>query len=336
MKPPLIRRKEYVKKILQSRYHNKASNQYVNTFKPANIALIKYWGKRCGILNLPLVSSLSYSMNGYGSKLEICLNKEKDIIIYNGVLLKTNIREAKRIIDFLDIFRLQEEYFFVKTSNNIPTAAGLASSASGFAALSNGLNILKNWEATDIELSLLARLGSGSACRSFINNNNLAYWHCGKEENGLDSFAEPTDITPDFYMAAIIIRDKEKKILSREAMKISLIDQKKKEKWKNEQAQDLEQAINFLKCKNFKKFGNIVEENSKRLHDLLSSSTPPIIYDTEKTIAIKEKIPSFRKNGLPIYFTQDAGANIKVIFPKNSLGNIKKLFSTHQLEYFCI
>ena len=331
----LIQRKEYVKKILGSRYYNPSSTESITTFKPANIALIKYWGKRYNILNLPLVSSFSYSMNGYGSKLEIRLNKERDIIIYNDILLKNNVKEAKRIIDFLDIFRLEGEYFFVKTINNIPTAAGLASSASGFAALSSGLNLLKNWEATDMELSLIARLGSGSACRSFINDS-LVYWHCGKKEDGLDSFAESMNIIPDFYMAVIVIEEKEKKILSREAMEISLMDSKKREKWKNEQAEDLEQAVHFLKYGNFQEFGSIVEQNSQRLHNLLANSNPPIIYDIDKTTVTKEKVRSFRKAGFSIYFTQDAGANIKVIFPKNSLEKIKKLLSSNEMEYFII
>lgn len=335
MKPALIQQKEYVKKILKSRYYNKSSTESITTFKSANIALIKYWGKRCDILNLPLVSSLSYSMNGYGSRLEISLNKEKDIIIFNDNILNLNDRKAKRIIDFLDIFRLEGEYFFIKTNNNIPTAAGLASSASGFASISNGLNLLKNWKATNKELSLLARLGSGSAARSFIEGS-LVYWDCGTKEDGLDSFAESMDIIPDFHMAVIIIQDKEKKILSRDAMKISLMDHEKREKWKNEQAQDLEQAINALKHKNFEEFGSIVEQNSTKFHNLLFNSKPKIIYDTDKTIIMKEKIKSFRKSGLPIYFTQDAGANIKVIFPQDSLARVQKLLDINKVQYFIV
>ncbi|XVN42804.1 MAG: hypothetical protein RCG15_00355 [Candidatus Rickettsia vulgarisii] len=172
-----LRRKSYIKNILKDRYEKQSELVRSKIFKPANIALIKYWGKRCNILNLPLVSSLSYSFNNLGTFTSISTDSDKDIIIFNDNLLPVEDYKAQKIIEFLDLFRKEGEYFYIETTNNIPTSSGLASSASGFAALTAALNLLQEWKLNEVELSLIARLGSGSACRSFVNG--IAFWDKG-------------------------------------------------------------------------------------------------------------------------------------------------------------
>ncbi|OQW96646.1 MAG: hypothetical protein BWK77_04025, partial [Verrucomicrobia bacterium A1] len=134
-------------------------------FAPANIALCKYWGKRDEELNLPVTSSLSVSLGTLGSLVQLRSARASDIVFLNGKRLARDSSFARRVSGLLDLFRPGRKAFFeVRAVNTIPTAAGFASSASGFAALAMAADDLFGWRLPRRELSVLARLGSGSAC----------------------------------------------------------------------------------------------------------------------------------------------------------------------------
>jgi len=164
---------------------------------PVNIALSKYWGKRDTVLNLPMNGSVSISLPGLGTETTITLKPTAknftpppvDHITLNGKALKPNDPFCIRLSAFLDLFRPKNHVFHINTHNTVPTAAGLASSASGYAALVLALNDLYQWQLSPQKLSLLARLGSGSASRSLYSG--FALWHKGEQADGLDSYAEP-------------------------------------------------------------------------------------------------------------------------------------------------
>ncbi|MCC7300566.1 MAG: diphosphomevalonate decarboxylase, partial [Verrucomicrobia bacterium] len=156
-------------------------------FAPANIALCKYWGKRDAELNLPVNSSLSISLGKLGTHTAVKFSKSADKVFLNGKPAPADF--AARISKFLNLFRAEGQFFEVRTKNNIPTAAGLASSASGFAALVKALDQLFGWGFNPRELSMLARLGSGSASRSLYDG--FAVWHAGVRADGMDSCSEP-------------------------------------------------------------------------------------------------------------------------------------------------
>jgi diphosphomevalonate decarboxylase len=160
-------------------------------FAPINIALAKYWGKRDLVLNLPVTASLSITLPQKGSHTRIALSEEpQDRVSLNGQTLPAQHQFSQKITDFLNLFRFEKSYYYqIDTQSNIPIAAGLASSASGFAALVQALNALYGWQLSKTDLSILSRLGSGSACRSLWSG--FVEWQCGSDILGLDSYGHP-------------------------------------------------------------------------------------------------------------------------------------------------
>ncbi len=134
-------------------------------YAPSNIALCKYWGKRNTALNLPVTSSLSISLGELGSTTTVeCA--DADEVTLNGDRLSTEQVFYQRLFSYVNEFRKPEDKLRITTNNTIPTAVGLASSASGFAAIVMALDELYGWDLDIRDLSILARMGSGSACRS--------------------------------------------------------------------------------------------------------------------------------------------------------------------------
>lgn len=296
---------------------------------PSNIALVKYWGKRPGNLNLPLVSSLSYTLDGYGSKTHIALD-EKDSLILNGK--EKSGDEAKKTFAFLDLFRATSEYYRVVSDNNIPTAAGVASSASGFAALTAAMIALKGWDVPLKEQSMLARLGSGSAARSFWNG--IVLWHKGVREDGMDSYAEPVTLqTEPMAMAVLLLDQSQKKISSREAMKISLATSPLAAEWPARQQAHLDAA---LKVKDLPSLGHIAEENAELMHELIRTGTPSVDFDLSETKEWKTRVRQWRGQGVPVWFTQDAGPNLKLLFPRASQKDITERLNATGVGYFVV
>ncbi|ETZ04929.1 diphosphomevalonate decarboxylase [Holospora undulata HU1] len=154
---------------------------------PINIALCKYWGKRNKELNLPQTSSISIALPYYTTT-TISIAQDKDRIFLNGKEVSLDSEFGRRTIDFLNLIRQNKNIFLkIETNNDLPTSAGLASSASGFAAFVIALNDIFNWNLTNEKLSILARMGSGSAARSIPPG--FVYWQAGKKADGTDSYA---------------------------------------------------------------------------------------------------------------------------------------------------
>lgn len=319
-----MNKKEAALKILKNKKLIPKKNEG-KAFANSNIALIKYWGKRNEDLILPNTSSLSISLNNLGTNTIIKL-AHKDKVILNNEELDLNHNFSKRIFNFIDLFRDKECKFEIKTYNNIPTSVGVASSASGGAALVLALNDLFEWDLSKKNLSILARLFSGSACRS-IYQDTFVIWNKGNDINGMDSYAIPLKHKwKDLSIGIIIIDDKEKKISSREAMKLAHTSSYYKE-WPRKVESDLKNIIEAIKQKDFNLLGRIAENNSLFMHKIIQTTKSPFNYLTEKTELIINKIYKFRKEKkIPIYFTIDAGPNIKLIYLKEFEEEIKNEF----------
>ena len=173
-------------------------------YAPTNIAICKYWGKRDDEINLPVTSSLSVALPSKGASTHITWEDDaQDKIILNGKIIDNKTSFAHRLIEFLDLFRENRRWLLRITINmNLPVAAGLASSACGFASLVSALNDLFAWQLPLRDLSILARLGSGSAARSFWNG--FVEWHAGFQPDGMDSFGEPLPFRwPELHMGLL-------------------------------------------------------------------------------------------------------------------------------------
>ncbi|TAN36187.1 MAG: diphosphomevalonate decarboxylase [Verrucomicrobia bacterium] len=300
-------------------------------FAPANIALCKYWGKRDPELNLPTAGSLSISLGKLGSEVTLAPRAGRDRFALNGKLVAPESSFARRAAAFLDFFRPTSDFHFEVTAHNtVPTAAGLASSASGFAALTLALNKLFGWKLERRQLSILARLGSGSACRSLFDG--FVEWHAGKAASGMDSFAEPLKFNwPDLRVGLVMISDKEKSIGSRDAMQHTRDTSPLYAAWPETVTRDLAELKTAIRTRNFTKLGEIAEGNALAMHATMIAARPSVLYWLPGSVEAIHAVHALRAEGCEVYFTMDAGPNLKLLFRKADVRCVVKEFSDLQV-----
>ena len=280
---------------------------------PVNIGLCKYWGKRDTELNLPLTSSISLSLDQYTQTIVKIQDTKSSSCIING----KDFSSDPKIQKFLSLFAPCK--FEITSQNDVPTGSGLATSASGFAALTLSLDDLFQWNLDDKNLSILARLGSGSASRSIFKG--FVKWDIGVQKDGMDSYARLLPYEWDDLCCGLIITDEQEKyVSSREAMQTDW----NKEEWIAYNESDLEKIETYIREKDFVRFGNLIEKNALKMHSLMLLGNPPVLYWNSQTIDYMHKIWSLRQQGLDLFFTLDAGPQIKVFFEKNNQETVCK------------
>lgn len=310
-----MKKSDVVQSIFQGNIPDQPKQEKGLAFAPSNIALCKYWGKRDSELNLPMTSSLSIALPDRGSLTNISLNQDQsDQVILNEKSLAADSSFVQRLTQFLDLFRpTQQWYLNIDIKMNIPVAAGLASSAAGFASLVSALNDLFGWQLSKRHLSILARLGSGSAARSLWNG--FVEWHAGIQTDGMDSYAEPLKFEwPQLLVGLLVLTDEEKSIPSRQAMQRTIDSSILYANWPKKVARDMVILRQALQVKNFSLLGGTSESNALTMHATMLSSWPPVCYFLPETIATMRKIWNLREQGLEVYFTEDAGPNLKLLF----------------------
>lgn len=296
---------------------------------PVNIALAKYWGKRDVSLNLPINSSLSISLPGLGTETTLSvIAANQPSISLNHQKLDNDHPFAKRVSDYLAYFNplLPENTTFeVNTENSVPTGAGLASSASGYAALVLALNDLFQWQLPPTQLSLLARLGSGSASRSLFNG--FAIWHKGEREDGLDSFAEPIEtLWPDLRVGLIKVDISEKAVGSTAGMQRTVETCELYQAWPAQAEKDVKTLQSAIEAKDFTLLGETAEHNALSMHATMMATWPPIVYWQPNSVEAMQTVWQLRKQGTEVYFTMDAGPNLKLLFLETQTPAIKRAF----------
>jgi diphosphomevalonate decarboxylase len=208
----------------------------------------------------------------------------------------------------------------------------LASSASGFASFILALNQLCQWELASYELSILARLGSGSACRSIWPG--FVEWQMGTRTDGMDSHGILIDSSwEELGIGLFIVSEQEKKISSREAMQRTKESSCFYPHWPKKAVDDLITIKESIFSKEFETFGKTAESNALTMHAMMLSSSPPISYFEPETINAMQRIWEARQEGLSLYFTQDAGPNLKFLFLKKEEECIKSLFPKVHIIY---
>ena len=296
-------------------------------YAPANIALAKYWGKRDEALNLPVTGSLSVSLGPLGSHVELARADDGvDAAWLNGVPLPLGSSFAKRASAFLDLFRPAPDFHFeLKARNTVPTAAGFASSASGFAALAKALDGLFGWELGVRELSVLARLGSGSAARSL--EEGFVEWLPGTAADGMDSYAARLEAEwPQLRVGALVLCSDEKPVGSREGMRRSVETCEFYREWPARVEKDLAALKVAIGRRDFAVLGAVAEANALAMHALMMATRPPILYALPETVAAMRQIWRARADGLPVWFTMDAGPNVKLLFEERDEARVRELF----------
>ena len=282
----------------------------------ANIALVKYWGKRNPELILPYNSSISMTCDGLFTTTTVEFSKkyDRDLVIINDEELK---KDEKDILGHLERIRKMagiKEKAKVLSESNFPVAAGLASSASGLAALTLAATKALGLDLNEKELSILARLGSGSACRSIFAG--FVEWLPGEREDGADSYAQQIadqNYWPEFRMITTVVTEAKKKVGSRAGMAQTVKTCPFYERWLRTVNQDLEIIRKGILDKDFTAVGAQAEYNCVKMHSLMFTTRPAIIYWIGATMEIIQNVLAWREEGLECYFTIDAGPNVKVI-----------------------
>ncbi|MFW0902796.1 diphosphomevalonate decarboxylase [Gardnerella sp. Marseille-QA0894] len=309
-----------------------------------NIALIKYWGKRDERLILPYTSSLSLTLSDLYATTSVHFDESltSDCVTLDEVELPMDDSTRLRVVAMLDLVREKAGISTkakVVSHNHVPIAAGLASSASGSAALAAAASYAAGLNLTPRELSRLARRGSGSACRSIFGG--FVLWNKGEDDE--TSYAEPiADLlaeTADKPLSAsisasisaslssslpatknlnpamiVVTLDRSKKpISSRTAMRRTVETSPAYMPWVEQSKKDLACALDAIRVGSIEQLGEVMEQNSLGMHETMRKANPPVNYLTDKTYAVLDAVRSMRECGWPVWATMDAGPNVKVL-----------------------
>ncbi|MCF6262031.1 MAG: diphosphomevalonate decarboxylase [Xanthomonadales bacterium] len=281
-----------------------------------NIALIKYWGKRDTVRNLPATHSLSITLNTLET--HTCVNFSAELSADQVYLNKALADDAfsARVGACLDGFRTLagvHTFASVHTSNNFPTAAGLASSASGFAALLTAANAALESPLNLRQLAILAREASGSAGRSLFGGYVIQ--HRGQHSDGSDSYAEALFPAKHWPLEVVIAitSEKEKNIGSTEGMLHTAATAPYWRAWVDRSAADIQAATAAIKQRDFAALAEVAEASCLAMHALMQSARPGLLYWNAATIELIHKIRQLRATGLAVFFTIDAGPQVKAV-----------------------
>ncbi|MBI2018113.1 diphosphomevalonate decarboxylase [Candidatus Daviesbacteria bacterium] len=301
---------------------------------PSNIAFTKYWGRKDEELRLPENGSVSMSLSNLltTTTVEFSDKYNKDEITINGGGVEEG--ETNRVIKHLERVRKMAGPAIaglkakVVSKNNFPIGTGLSSSASGFAALTLAASKAAGLDLSEKELSILARQGSGSACRSVPSG--FVEWLDGDTSD--TSYAVQI-FPPDFWDIAdvIAIVSESKKAVSTSQGQQSAQSSPfmgvrlSRMKEKNERVKKL------IEERNFKQFGELIEAEALELHTIMLTQTPPLIYWTPGTLQIMKLTSRWRAQGLPVYFTINTGQDIHLICEQK---NVKKVVAKLKELYF--
>lgn len=302
-----------------------------------NIALIKYWGKKDDTLILPMNSSLSLTLDAFYTETSVAFTAEltADRFYLDDQL--QDKQQTKKVSSFLDLIRKKYDVPFfaeINSHNFVPTAAGLASSASGLAALAGACSAALGLSLTPAELSRLARRGSGSACRSIFGG--FSEWQKGDSDETSYAVQLPSDSwEEELAMLFVLVDDAQKDVSSRDGMKRTVETSVFYDGWLEAVADDLVTAKQAIAAKDFIRLGETAESNALRMHATTLGATPPFTYWSSDSLKAMNLVRACRLEGIPCYFTMDAGPNVKVLVQKKDtdrlLARFTEQFSSKQL-----
>ncbi|XP_076171411.1 mevalonate diphosphate decarboxylase [Ptiloglossa arizonensis] len=311
----------------------------VTCIAPVNIAVIKYWGKRDETLILPANDSISATLDTdqLCAKTTVMISPhfKEDCMWLNGnkedirsPRLQNCLAEIRKRAARSDLSRQWKIH--ICSENNFPTAAGLASSAAGYACLVVALAKLYEVEG---DISSIARIGSGSACRSVLGG--FVRWHMGSEPNGIDSIAKqivPASYWPEMRILILVVNDLKKKVSSaigmRRSMKTSELLKHRVKHIVPEMTNKMQEAI--IK-RDFKTFAELTMKDSNQMHAVVLDTYPPCTYMNDISHAVVDLIHSYNNavNDTKVAYTYDAGPNTTLYLLENNVPEIMGI-----LDYF--
>lgn len=294
-----------------------------STKSPANIAFIKYWGKKDDVLRLPENDSISMNIDALYTitTVEFSAEYKKDVFYLKNETI--NKKEAEKVFIHLERIRKLAGFNYrakVVSENNFPKSTGSSSSASGFAALTLAASRAAGLRLNERELSRLARVASGSACRSIPDG--YAQWVSGQSDKTSYSYSL---FSPDYwcvYDVVVFVDSKKKEISSTEGQKLA-----KTSPFLETRLRGIgEKLINikkYIKQRNFTEFGRLAEEEALNMHAVMITSSPALLYWTPNTLKLMKLIQKWRLEGLEVYFTINTGQDVHILVLKENLLKLK-------------
>ncbi|QOC23347.1 diphosphomevalonate decarboxylase [Wenzhouxiangella sp. AB-CW3] len=279
----------------------------------ANIALVKYWGKRDSGLNLPAAGSISITLAELETQTTVAPMAD---LSDDRLELDGQSADPARIRPVLDRFRARsgvDARCRVETRNNFPTGAGLASSASGFAALVTAADAAFATGLDERGLSIEARLGSGSAARSIFGG--FVEMASGTRVDGSDAHASALADAPHWPLEVVvaITTRQAKAVASTEGMNHTMSTSPYYPAWLSGMDADLEQARNAIARRDFEQLVAVTESSALKMHASALAAQPGILYWHAATVACLHEIRSMRLAGTGVCFTVDAGPQVKAV-----------------------
>lgn len=291
-----------------------------------NIALVKYWGKRDLELNLPAVSSLSLTLDGFRTVTTV--ERSSSDAVFVGPA-RASDRFAARALRFLDTLVPGRPPVVVKTESNFPAGAGLASSASGFAALTLAAAATFDQDLSLQRLSAWSRRGSGSACRSFWGG--FVVWDRGTRADGSDSHGHP--LAPrehwDVAMVVAIVATGPKAVGSTEGMERSRQTSAYYEQWVATAEADVAEGREAVLARDLDRLGAVMESSTLKMHATMHTARPPILYWQAGTVACLHAVAGLRDSGTSAWATMDAGPQVKVLCAASDAETVRDALAPH-------
>ena len=274
-----------------------------------NIALIKYWGKRDLEKNLPAVGSISITLSDLYSEMtvEIDASLVHDVLLVNGDESRSMLARVSSCID--NVAGSDRPFVRVSSAGNFPIAAGLASSASAFAALVVAADSAFGLTRSNDELVNLAGRASGSAARSLLGG-------FVELENRDDAVAVHSLLGADEWPLKVVVAITEpgpKPVSSGDAMEISRKTSPFYDRWVEQQSEDLGEARAAIQDRDLARLGAIAEHNCLKMHSVMWGSRPPMMYWNSATVACMQTVRDLQADGVGVFFTIDAGPQLKAI-----------------------
>jgi diphosphomevalonate decarboxylase len=278
----------------------------------SNIALVKYWGKRDAALNLPATGSISVTLDGLRTRTTVAFEEglEEDEVRLDGA---PGDRRTQRFLDVVRGLAGIDTRARVTSANDFPTGAGLASSASGFAALAVACDAALDLGLPPAALSALARRGSGSAARSLVAG--FAEMRPGTAADGHDAHAvslAPPEHVPLRVLVALTTRAR-KAVGSGEAMRLSEATSPFHGPWLAATARDLDAMRHAVQAADLEAMGTVAERSCLLMHAVMMASDPPLLYWNPATVGALRAVQDLRAAGTGTWFTIDAGPQVKAL-----------------------
>ena len=306
----------------------------------ANIAIVKYWGKKDAKKMIPATSSISLTLNDMFTETEMEFISDEDIkisvekemkngdykdkfsnmtdLFYLNGELQDSVHTEK-ISKVVDLFREnRSQKVKISTTNNMPTAAGLSSSSSGLSAVIKACNELFGKNYTQSELAQISKFGSGSSSRSFFGP--VAAW----DKDTGEIYEVKTDLK--LAMIVLVLNENKKEISSRNGMELCAKTSTYFDEWVKQSEIDFVNMKKYLAENDLEKVGILTEENALRMHKTTETANPPFSYFNEKTYEAMDFVKNLRNNGEKCYFTMDAGPNVKVLCLEDDLEKLAGIF----------